>query len=57
MGGEGPSADVLVDPEWIALHLDDPGVRLVEVVVNGAAYDEGHVPGAVLWDAYVAIPS
>lgn len=38
--------------DWIAAHLDDPGVRLVEIDVSRAAYDEGHIPGAVLWNAY-----
>jgi thiosulfate/3-mercaptopyruvate sulfurtransferase len=41
-----------VDPDWVAGHLDDPAVRLVEVDVGAAAYDERHIPGAVLWDAY-----
>jgi thiosulfate/3-mercaptopyruvate sulfurtransferase len=43
---------VLVDPSWIREHLDDPGVRLIEVDVSPVAYREGHIPGAVLWDAY-----
>jgi thiosulfate/3-mercaptopyruvate sulfurtransferase len=42
----------LVDVSWIAARLDDPGVRLVEVDVSPAAYAEGHIPGAVLWNAY-----
>ena len=41
-----------VDVEWIAAHLGDPDVRLVEIDVSRAAYDEGHIPGAVLWNAY-----
>src|ERR1700687_6114813 len=41
-----------VDVDWIAAHLGDPGVRLVEIDVSRAAYDEGHIPGAVLWNAY-----
>ena len=41
-----------VDPDWVAEHLDDPAVRVVEVDVSAGAYDEGHIPGAVLWDAY-----
>ena len=44
--------DVQVDPGWLAEHLDDPAVRPVEVDVSAAAYDQGHIPGAVLWDAY-----
>jgi thiosulfate/3-mercaptopyruvate sulfurtransferase len=42
----------IVDVEWIAAHIGDPGVRLVEVDVTRAAYGEGHIPGAVLWNAY-----
>jgi thiosulfate/3-mercaptopyruvate sulfurtransferase len=42
----------LVDVEWIAARGDDSRVRLVEVDVSRAAYDEGHIPGAVLWNAY-----
>jgi thiosulfate/3-mercaptopyruvate sulfurtransferase len=42
-----------VDPGYIAAHLDDADVRLVEVDVSPAAYRTGHIPGAVLWDAYV----
>jgi thiosulfate/3-mercaptopyruvate sulfurtransferase len=45
-------AGLLVDPEWIAEHLEDLDVRLVEVDVSTAAYDAGHIPGAVLWNAY-----
>ena len=44
--------EVLVDVEWIAAHVGDPKVRLLEVDVSRAAYDEGHIPGAVLWNAY-----
>src|SRR5664279_2122479 len=43
---------LLVEPEWIADHLMDLDVRLVEVDVSPAAYDAGHIPGAVLWNAY-----
>jgi thiosulfate/3-mercaptopyruvate sulfurtransferase len=41
-----------VDVDWIAAHLGEPGIRLVEIDVSRAAYDEGHIPGAVLWNAY-----
>jgi thiosulfate/3-mercaptopyruvate sulfurtransferase len=46
------TTDLLVDPEWIADRLDDPDLRVVEVDVSPTAYDEGHIPGAVLWNAY-----
>ena len=45
-------ADVLVGPDWLEEHLDDPQVRLVEVDVSATAYNEGHIPGAVLWNVY-----
>ncbi len=37
----------LVDVDWARAHLDDPGVRFIEVDVNTRAYDAGHLPGAV----------
>jgi thiosulfate/3-mercaptopyruvate sulfurtransferase len=45
-------SDTLVNAEWIATHLDDPTVRVIEVDVSGAAYNSGHIPGAVLWNTY-----
>jgi thiosulfate/3-mercaptopyruvate sulfurtransferase len=42
----------LVDTRWLADHLDDPTVRTIEVDVSAATYDQGHLPGAVLWNAY-----
>jgi len=41
---------VLVTTEWVAQHASDAGVRIVEVDVDTAAYDQGHVPGAVGWN-------
>ncbi len=41
--------ETLVSTEWVEAHADDPNVRVVEVDVNTAAYDEGHVPGAIAW--------
>ena len=45
-------ADVFAQPAWLAEHLDDPDVRAVEVDVSRAAYEQGHIPGAILWNAY-----
>lgn len=43
--------DVLVSTEWVAKHLSDPKVRVVEVDYDPAAnYGQGHIPGAVLFD-------
>jgi thiosulfate/3-mercaptopyruvate sulfurtransferase len=44
------AADALVDTAWVAQHLDDPTVRLVEVDVDTSAYETGHIPGAVGWN-------
>jgi thiosulfate/3-mercaptopyruvate sulfurtransferase len=44
--------DDLVDTEWLESHLGDPALRVVEVDVSPAAYREGHIPGAVLWNVY-----
>jgi thiosulfate/3-mercaptopyruvate sulfurtransferase len=41
-----------VDVEWIATHIGHQDVRLVEVDVSPATYRDGHIPGAVLWNAY-----
>ena len=42
----------LVQPEWLAAHLHDPAVRVVEVDVSSRAYAEWHIDGAVLWNVY-----
>ena len=42
--------DVLVDANWAQEHANDPSVRFVEVDVDTAAYDEGHIAGAVAWN-------
>jgi len=42
--------DVLVTTEWVAEHLDDPNVRIVESDEDVLLYDIGHVPGAVKID-------
>ena len=41
--------EVLASTEWLQDHLQDPKVRVVEVDVDNAAYEQGHVPGAVAW--------
>jgi thiosulfate/3-mercaptopyruvate sulfurtransferase len=40
---------VLVTTEWVADHLSDASVRIVEVDVDTKAYAEGHVPNAIGW--------
>ncbi len=43
--------ETLVDTEWLAAHLTDPKLRVAEVDYDPLAnYEQGHVPGAVLFD-------
>jgi thiosulfate/3-mercaptopyruvate sulfurtransferase len=46
----GYAKDVLVDTEWVAQHLDDPSIRIVEIDENPALYAEAHIPGAIGFD-------
>ncbi len=39
--------EVLVSTDWVASHLDDPGVRIVESNEDPLLYGSGHIPGAV----------
>jgi thiosulfate/3-mercaptopyruvate sulfurtransferase len=38
--------DVLVSTGWLAEHLDDPSLRIVESDEDVLLYDMGHIPGA-----------
>jgi len=42
--------DVLVETSWLAEHLDDDSIRIVEVDEDPARYAEGHIPGAIGFD-------
>ena len=42
--------EVLVSTDWVADHINDPDVRVVEVDVDTKAFNEGHIPGAIAWD-------
>ncbi len=41
--------DVLVSTDWVADHLKDDNVVIVEVNVDTSLYEQGHIPGAVGW--------
>jgi thiosulfate/3-mercaptopyruvate sulfurtransferase len=43
-------SDVLVDTRWVADHIGDPGVVIVEVDEDTRVYDEGHIPTAIKLD-------
>ncbi|ACZ42220.1 Rhodanese domain protein [Thermobaculum terrenum ATCC BAA-798] len=42
--------DALVSTEWVAQHLNDPNIRIIEVDVDTSAYEQGHIPGAIAWN-------
>ena len=42
--------EVLVSTQWVADHLNDPNVRIVESNEDILLYDQGHVPGAIQID-------
>jgi thiosulfate/3-mercaptopyruvate sulfurtransferase len=42
--------DVLVTTDWVAQHLKDPNVRIVESNEDLLLYPSGHIPGAVQVD-------
>lgn len=38
--------ELLAETDWLAQHLNDPGIRIVDMRSEGA-YQKGHIPGAV----------
>jgi thiosulfate/3-mercaptopyruvate sulfurtransferase len=42
--------EVLVSTEWVAQHLNDPNVRIIESNEDMLLYPSGHIPGAVQVD-------
>jgi thiosulfate/3-mercaptopyruvate sulfurtransferase len=42
--------EVLVDTEWVAQHLNDPKVRIVEADEDPLLYEVGHIPNAAKLD-------
>jgi thiosulfate/3-mercaptopyruvate sulfurtransferase len=50
MSAQAAHPESIVTTEWVGENLDNSDVRLVEVDVDTAAYDQGHIPGAVGWN-------
>lgn len=42
--------EVLVDVDWLEGHIGDDSIRLIEVDEDSAAYEKGHIEGAVGWN-------
>ena len=47
---EYANPESLVSTEWLAAHLNDPNLRIVESNEDELLYDTGHIPGAVKID-------
>jgi thiosulfate/3-mercaptopyruvate sulfurtransferase len=47
--------EYLVETEWVAAHLNDPAVRLVESDEDSLLYETGHIPGAVKVDWFTTL--
>lgn len=55
MSTESQSSEInllplIVEPEQLQAHLDDPQLLIIDVPVNGGSYRQGHVPGAIFLD-------
>jgi thiosulfate/3-mercaptopyruvate sulfurtransferase len=50
--------EILTDVAWLAEHLDDPTVRVVDARIpfEGALYEAAHIPGAVFADMFFGVP-
>jgi len=49
------SPQVLVDTQWLAEHLNDPQVRILEVDMSPEAHLNAHIPGAVFWNTFTDV--
>jgi thiosulfate/3-mercaptopyruvate sulfurtransferase len=47
--------EYLVETQWVADHLDDPKVRIVESDEDPLLYRSGHIPGAVQVDWFTTL--
>ncbi|MEH2465442.1 rhodanese-like domain-containing protein [Nostoc sp.] len=45
-------SSVLVDTQWLANHLNDPNVRIIEVDMSLEPYKNAHIPSAVFWNIF-----
>ncbi|HSA54848.1 MAG TPA: rhodanese-like domain-containing protein [Gemmatimonadaceae bacterium] len=46
LAGQSAPAPVLVTTDWLAAHLNEPGLVVVHVSAQRSDYDAGHVPGS-----------
>ena len=44
--------ETLVDADWVAQHIDDANIRLIDVDEDTSAYEKGHIRNAVGWNGF-----
>ena len=42
--------ETVVSTDWVEKNAGKPGITVVEVDVDTAAYEQGHVPGSIAWN-------
>ncbi|HEX7975158.1 MAG TPA: sulfurtransferase [Anaerolineales bacterium] len=47
--------EMLVETDWVAQHLNDPTVRIIESDEDYLLYETGHIPGAVKVDWFTTL--
>src|SRR5690554_3919329 len=50
MSSEANLLPLIIEPEQLAEHLDDPTLLVIDVPLRTESYTEGHVPGALFLD-------
>lgn len=55
MSSQYAHPEALVETDWVAEHLNDPNVRLVESNEDPLLYETGHIPGAVKIDWFTTL--
>jgi thiosulfate/3-mercaptopyruvate sulfurtransferase len=55
MSNQYAHPEYLVDTDWVAAHLDDPSVRIVESDEDPLLYKLGHIPEAVQVDWFTTL--
>jgi thiosulfate/3-mercaptopyruvate sulfurtransferase len=50
MNSEYSHPEMLVSTDWVAEHLNDKNVKMIEVDVDTTAYEKGHIRNAIGWN-------
>ena len=47
--------ETLVDTQWLSEHLEAPNIRIIEMDLSSEVYEDGHIPGAIFWNAFAPL--